>query len=47
MRLDKKTRDGEFRFVLAKRLGEVVTAPIDEAAVREVLDVIAPVGSAG
>lgn len=45
MRLDKKTRDGEFRFVLAKRLGEVVSAPIGEAEAREALKVIAPAES--
>ncbi len=45
MRLDKKTRDGEFRFVLAKRLGEVVTGPIGEAEAREALKTIVPVGS--
>jgi 3-dehydroquinate synthase len=44
MRLDKKTRDGEFRFVLAKRLGEVSTIPVSEAEAREALKVIAPAG---
>lgn len=45
MRLDKKTRGGEFCFVLARRLGEVATAPISEAEAREALAVIEPEGA--
>ena len=37
MRLDKKSRDGGFRFVLAREWGDVATAPLSEAAVRSVL----------
>ncbi len=38
MRLDKKVRDGEIRFVLAKRIGKVVWGrSVPEALIREVL----------
>jgi 3-dehydroquinate synthase len=42
MQLDKKTRGDELRFVLARRIGEVYTAAVPVAAVREALAAIAP-----
>jgi 3-dehydroquinate synthase len=42
MRADKKSVAGELRFVLARRIGEVEVAPLDEALVREAVRAISP-----
>lgn len=42
MRLDKKTVDGVFQFVLARGIGEVAMLPLTEALVLEALREIAP-----
>lgn len=47
MRLDKKSRGGELRFILAREIGRVELAPVSEAEVREVLQTIHPDGAAG
>ena len=42
MRLDKKVREGELRFVLARRIGEVYTETVPEPEVKPALAAIAP-----
>ncbi|HTE17991.1 MAG TPA: 3-dehydroquinate synthase [Armatimonadota bacterium] len=42
MRVDKKTLGGELRFVLARRIGTVEVAPVDEPTARAALQSIEP-----
>lgn len=42
MRLDKKFRNGEFRFILAREIGRVEIAAVPEPLVREALEDIQP-----
>lgn len=46
MMRDKKSQDGRLRFVLARRIGEVVLREVEESDARAALDTIQPGGAA-